>query len=176
MGEYEGGRFTPFFLCSCTHRLNGSTTNRLKMHRRKSIRLIEYDSSQPGEYFVTICTHDHECISGEIIQGDMNLSPEVKRAQLCREEMPKHFSNTQLDENKNKSAPQSGATFSGLRLLNHILGIIVIKDESSNLPVGTHNCASLQRKPRSLGSPIAGFKSAATKRINKMRHIPSFPI
>jgi putative transposase len=33
---------------------------------------------------------------------------------------------------------------------NHIHGIIVIKDESSIPNVGTHSCASLQRKPQSL--------------------------
>ena len=44
------------------------------MHQRKSIRLIEYDYSQPGEYFVTICTYNHECILGEIINGEMCLN------------------------------------------------------------------------------------------------------
>ena len=59
---------------------------------------------------------------------------------------------------------------------NHIHGIIVIKEESPIPNVGTHSCASLQRKPRSLGSIIAGFKSAATKRINETLHEPSFPV
>lgn len=29
-----------------------------KKHHRRSIRLKEYDYSQPGAYFVTICTHN----------------------------------------------------------------------------------------------------------------------
>ena len=32
------------------------------------------------------------------------------------------------------------------------------------------------RKPRSLGSFIAGFKMVVTKRINVLRHTPSVPI
>ncbi|MGA3286894.1 MAG: hypothetical protein ABSD46_05690 [Bacteroidota bacterium] len=41
---------------------------------RRSVRLKEYDYSQPGEYFVTICTRDHECTLGEIINGEMRLN------------------------------------------------------------------------------------------------------
>ncbi len=40
--------------------------------------------------------------------------------------------------------------------------------------VGAHCCAPLRRTPRSLGSLIAGFKSAVTKRINILRMSPGF--
>ena len=132
------------------------------MHQRKSIRLIEYDYSQPGEYFVTICTYNHECILGEIINGEMCLNEIWK---IVNEEWLQTAiirPDIQLD--------------SYVIMPNHIHGIIVIKDESPILPVGTHNCAFLQRKPRSLGSIIAGFKSAATKRIHEIRDTPSLPI
>jgi REP element-mobilizing transposase RayT len=72
---------------------------------------------------------------------------------------------------------------------NHLHGIIIIKD----LPVGahrhapkgpptdtevvrTHSSASLQRKSGTLGSIIAGFKSAATSRINVLRKTPRTPV
>lgn len=50
--------------------------------RRKSIRLSEYDYSQAGLYFITICTHDRVCLFGEIVgagskpahAGDAGLS------------------------------------------------------------------------------------------------------
>ena len=35
-------------------------------HRRRKLRLIDYDYSQVGAYFVTICSHDRRCLSGEI--------------------------------------------------------------------------------------------------------------
>jgi hypothetical protein len=36
------------------------------IHRRRSIRLKNYDYSQKGLYFITICTHGHECLFGKI--------------------------------------------------------------------------------------------------------------
>ena len=43
-------------------------------HRRYSMRLKEYDYSQPGEYFITVCTHAHVYLFGEVIDGDMRLN------------------------------------------------------------------------------------------------------
>jgi len=43
-------------------------------HRRQSIRLKNFDYSQSSVYFVTICTHSHECVFGEIMNGEMHLS------------------------------------------------------------------------------------------------------
>ncbi len=41
---------------------------------RRSIRLKGYDYSQPGAYFVTICTQNRECLFGEIENGKMQLN------------------------------------------------------------------------------------------------------
>ncbi|MCB0165675.1 MAG: transposase [Anaerolineae bacterium] len=41
---------------------------------RRSIRLKDYDYSQPGSYFVTICTKDKLPWLGEVINGQMQLS------------------------------------------------------------------------------------------------------
>ena len=68
---------------------------------------------------------------------------------------------------------------------NHLHGIIVIADN-----VGAHGRAPLPddapcdvptstvftRPPKSLGSLIAGFKSAVTKRINELRKTPGAPV
>ena len=40
-------------------------------HGRRSIRLKEYDYSNEGAYFVTICTHRRQCLFGEIVTGEM---------------------------------------------------------------------------------------------------------
>ena len=42
--------------------------------------------------------------------------------------------------------------------------------------VRTHSGASLQRKSGTLGSIIAGFKSAATTKINELRKTPRAPV
>ena len=41
---------------------------------RKVVRLKEYDYSQAGGYFVTVCTYRRECLLGEIVHQEMKLS------------------------------------------------------------------------------------------------------
>ena len=49
-------------------------------HHRRSIRLKGYDYTQPGAYFVTICTYRRDEIFGEIINGEMILNETGKIA------------------------------------------------------------------------------------------------
>ena len=42
--------------------------------KRHSIRLYEYDYSQEGLYFVTICTKDKICLFGNIVDEEMVLN------------------------------------------------------------------------------------------------------
>ncbi len=41
---------------------------------RRSLRLKGYDYSQPGAYFVTICTQSRECLFGEIANEEVMLN------------------------------------------------------------------------------------------------------
>jgi putative transposase len=133
------------------------------IQKRKSIRLKEYDYTSSAEYFITICTYNRKYLFGEIVNEEMRLSP---LGLIIQEEWLKTKSihpEIELDEY--------------VIMPNHLHGIIVIKEESKkNTAVGTHSRASLQRKPRSLGSLIAGFKSNTTKRINEMRNTPCSPV
>jgi REP element-mobilizing transposase RayT len=45
-----------------------------KNHNRQSIRLRDYDYSSPGEYFITICTQNRECLFGQVVDGQMVLN------------------------------------------------------------------------------------------------------
>lgn len=45
-----------------------------EQHHRRSIRLKEYDYSQSGAYFITICTYNRKCSFGEIVNGEMQLN------------------------------------------------------------------------------------------------------
>jgi len=136
-------------------------------HNRRSIRLKGYDYAQAGAYFVTICTQNRECLFGDVVDGKMALNDggrivanEWERTAAIRRE---------IELNKWVVMP------------NHLHGIIVIADN-----VGAHGRAPLPddapcnvptstvftRPPKSLGSLIAGFKSAVTKRINELRKTP----
>ena len=127
-----------------------------KIHHRKSIRLKDYDYTQDGYYFVTICAKNKTEYFGEIINGKMILNEYGEIANQCWVEIPEHFLDASLDEH--------------IIMPNHIHGIIVI--ETSMMMVGAQNFVPLQREqinkfqhivPRSLGSIIRGFKIGVTK-------------
>lgn len=41
---------------------------------RKALRLPDYDYSEPGMYFVTVCTRHMECRFGEVVEGRVMLN------------------------------------------------------------------------------------------------------
>jgi REP element-mobilizing transposase RayT len=54
-------------------------TGKLSRRSRRSIRLPGYDYSQPGFYFVTICTHQRKLLFGEIVEGEISLNEAARR-------------------------------------------------------------------------------------------------
>lgn len=125
----------------------------------------DYDYASAGEYFITICTYNRECLFGAVVNEEMQLSSIGKIVWEEWEKTPAIRSNVSLH------------VF--VIMPNHIHGIIIIQDDSGiqkRSTVGTHGGASLQRQPRSLGSIIAGFKLAATKRVNERRNTPRAPL
>lgn len=124
------------------------------IHRRRSIRLKDYDYSQAGAYFVTICTQNKECIFGDVIISEMQLNDLGNVAQQCWSEIPKHFPNAILDE--------------FIAMPNHIHGIVIFT-------VGAKNVSPLQHgTSMTIGSIIRGFKIGVTKwaRENGACHAP----
>lgn len=83
---------------------------------RRSIRLPGYDYSQAGWYFVTICSYKHECIFGEIVNGEMKLNEIGENIKNEWANLSKRFS-VNLDQFQ--------------IMPNHLHGIIIIND-----PVG----------------------------------------
>ena len=122
-----------------------------KIHHRQSMRLKDYDYSQDGYYFVTICTENKTEYFGEIIDGKMVLNEMGKIVNQCWLEIPEHFPDVSLDEH--------------IIMPNHLHGIIAI--ENNNRVVGNENFRSLRgwhgAKSRSLSSIIRGLKIGVTK-------------
>lgn len=135
-------------------------------YRVESIRLKNYHYGKPGVYFITIVTHNRQCLFGIIENDKMQLYDGGKIAQLCWLNIPNHFPHAQLDE--------------FVILPNHILGIIILNDIANDQNkmnnVGTQNIVetqkivSLQQKnsfqhiiPGSIGSVVRGFKIGVTK-------------
>jgi len=131
-------------------------------HHRRSVRLKEYDYSQPGTYFVTICTHERACSLGEVCDGTMHLSRYGESVDTCWREIPLHFPTVMLDVY--------------VVMPNHIHGILMInvapmQDMACHVPTAF---GAPQRG--SLGTIVAAFKSAATKQINLVRNTPGAPL
>ena len=65
---------------------------------RKSIRLKNYNYSQVGLYFVTICTQNRECLFGQIINDEMVLNIAGRMIEKIWLDIPTHHDNTNLHE------------------------------------------------------------------------------
>jgi putative transposase len=139
--------------------------------------LKEYDYSQDGGYFVTICTHRREKLfctdnmqlneAGEIVRDEWILT-EHMRPEIIIDEfvvMPNHlhgiiFRDGGVSESRNFVAAHRCAPCS-----------------TSGSPLAkAHHMSPLRRKPGTLGSIIAGFKSKTTLNINICRQTPGCPV
>ena len=148
----------------------------MKPPRRHSIRLPGYDYAHPGVYFATICASGGESLFGAIVEGEVRLN---EAGRIVQEEWARSASIRReivLDE--------------FVIMPNHVHGIVLIKHD----PVGAtgRRCrvvfparspllpfCEVGRPgpgPRSLASFVAGFKSAATKRINVLRRTPGLAV
>jgi len=67
-------------------------------HKRRSIRLKDYDYSQNGAYFVTICTEDQEYLFGDISKERMVLNEAGEMIKKWWVEARNKFKNIELDE------------------------------------------------------------------------------
>jgi putative transposase len=136
-----------------------------RMKNGKLNRLKNFDYSQNGMYFVTICVKNREHFLGEITKNKMHLSDIGKITRKCWQEIPSHFPHISLDE--------------FIVMPNHIHGIIEIINVGNNnycsLPP---NCSLPNQKKypwqtiwsRSLSSAIRGFKIGVTKWCNQNNH------
>ena len=89
------------------------------IHHRRSIRLVGYDSSQSGAYFVTICTQNRECILGEIVDQAMNHNELGNISRLHWQNLERHHPNIEIDESIVRP--------------NHLHGIIIIHESSKSI-------------------------------------------
>jgi putative transposase len=163
------------------------TRHDLEGHRRRSIRLPGYDYAQPGAYFVTICTHDRECDLGEIVDGRAILSPFGEVADECWRDLPSHFPRLLLDRfavmpnhvhgiiisvGATHASPLRGDPRASPPCVDPCADALCVDPHASPLPVGTP-----AHGPRSgsVAAIVGSFKSATTRRVNRIRGTPQAP-
>ncbi len=123
----------------------------LKKHRRRSVRLKEYDYASPGWYFVTICTHERESLFGEVVECQMRPSRIGAIAQECWNEIPRHCHWASLD--------------ASIVMPNHLHGIVVLgRDSPWRVPMAARKAAFGKPVPGSLATIVGLFKQAVTSK------------
>jgi REP-associated tyrosine transposase len=130
----------------------------LNRHHCRFIRLGGYDYTQPGSYFITICTQNRACLFGQIVDGAMVLSDAGRMVQTVWDEIPVHYAGVAID------------TF--IVMPNHIHGIIVLvgaapcgRPPLGQTPVGqAQGPAPTITIGISLPDVVQRFKTMTTKR------------
>ncbi|MDX2239342.1 MAG: transposase [Leptolyngbyaceae cyanobacterium bins.302] len=146
-------------------------------HHRRSLRLpAGYNYTSSGAYFITICTHQRQCLFGEIVQGEMQLNALGQIVRSYWLNLPKHDPRLQLD--------------AFVVMPNHIHGILVLSDipvgaGSDNELVDLTNESSAKPAPTNPSEPIPrhaipeiirGFKTFSARRINQCRKMAGTPV
>ena len=133
-------------------------------YRIESARLKGWDYAGYGWYFVTICVKDRQCVFGEIVDGEMQLSSVGKIVE---------------EEWLQTAALRPYVILDTCVVMpNHLHGIIVLeKDDPGAVETSRGDVSETKQEvklqPHSLGSIINQFKGASTKRI-RTSTLPDF--
>jgi putative transposase len=145
--------------------------------KRKANRLSNYDYSDAGWYFITICSYNRQNIFGEynsnIVGGDggrpaidtmpdpkitltkfgLIVDEELKKSEIIRNEI-------KIDEY--------------VIMPNHVHAIVIIENENDGFPITGRppSTPTIGHYKKSLSSFVAGFKSTVTRRVNLLRGTP----
>jgi REP element-mobilizing transposase RayT len=134
-----------------------------EVHHRRSIRLKNYDYSHSGAYFVTVCTHNRECLLGEITDSEMVVNEYGTIVSKSWEWLGVQYDHVELD--------------AWMIMPNHMHGIIVINHDScrgGSRTAPTATVPMMKRKP--VGRLIGAFKTVSTKQINQIRNTPGISV
>ena len=140
-------------------------------YRIESTRLKHWDYSNPGFYFITICSKNMENMFGEIINNKMILNKLGIIVKHCWRDLPNHYKNCILD--------------SFIVMPNHFHGIIQITGAIRDASVEMIHESSLRESPQRiqhespdrkqrrkmlLSKIIGRFKMQSSKKINMVNH------
>jgi putative transposase len=150
-------------------------------HNRRSIRLPNYDYSQPDAYYVTIVAWQRECLFGEVVNKEMKLNRYGEIINHAWFDLPEHYRHVSL-----------GAF---IIMPNHVHGIIVLNDDRrggsilgddalpdvtivgrTTLPSDSETRPYKIIKRHALPEIVRAFKSFSARRINVLRRMQGIPV
>jgi len=130
--------------------------------------LKHYDYSQAGAYFITLCTHDRQCLFGEIQNGNMRLNHFGQMVADCWLDLPNHYPHIELHES--------------VVMPNHFHGIVVIagaglkpaRTEPAVVGAGFKPAPTDNR--HGLPEFVRALKTFSARRINEYRNTRGVPV
>ena len=147
-----------------------------KRQSRRSIRLQNYDYSQPGGYYLTLVTFQREHLFGEIANGEMVLNEAGKVVSDIWGKLPDRYPNVITDEM--------------VVMPNHFHGALFITDDApvvTAVPVAavhepplrvdeTPEEYRLRRRRMLLPKVVGYFKMNTAKAINRILNSSGVPV
>ncbi|MBI2934295.1 MAG: transposase [Chloroflexi bacterium] len=125
---------------------------------RRSLRLKEYDYSQSGAYFVTLCTYERESLFRRIVDYEMKMNAYGVIADECWRDLPSHYPGVSLDV--------------VVVMPNHLHGIVWLSDEQKD----EARTDAARTKQIALPEVIRGFKTFSARKLNEMRQTRGVPV
>jgi putative transposase len=120
---------------------------------RRSIRLKEFDYSQPGSYFVTIVIHERRCLFGNVLEGQVTLSSSGIIVCEILQGISERFSNVSVDM--------------FVVMPNHLHVILNVGAQFIAPADGVGRPESAMNRVPTLGQIIRTLKAASTQRIRQ---------
>lgn len=131
-------------------------------YRRGSHRLKRYDYSQPGWYFITICTFHNKCIFGKVENNEMCLN---KFGQIVQKEWKKSGEiRTEIEVDEFVIMPNHFHALIGIDCINYKQQEKVVNNITQHY------------MPKSVATLICGFKSSVTSKIRKLVNDKKFQV
>jgi REP-associated tyrosine transposase len=117
------------------------------------LRLKGYDYTQPGAYFITICSRDRTCLFGEVVDGRMRINDAGQLAVAQWSELSERFPLLEID--------------AFVLMPNHVHGILMLS-ETVGAPLvgapdgGVARDRAATRCAPTIGDIVGAFKSSFT--------------
>ena len=120
----------------------------MNLPKRKPTRLKEYDYSQNGAYFITICSHNKQCIFSSVVgQGLAPAAIKLTSIGKIADEEIAHL------ENRYKNIKIDKYVI----MPNHIHAIIIISERINPFPTKKYDISNV----------VGKFKAAVTRNVGK---------
>jgi putative transposase len=120
-------------------------------YRVESARLVDWDYSSRGWYFVTLCTRDKECSLAHSVNGGIVLSDAGVIAEIEMKAISIHYSNVIIDRY--------------VVMPNHVHTIVVVDGRHLHSP-GHGVFQPTQTHQPSISVVIGGYKAGVTRKCH----------